>query len=287
MSKHGNAENNKNEKLLYKDRFFRTARYDLKWVLANEMGPNPLWLLEGLTERMTISENDRVLDLGCGRALTSIFLAREFRARVLANDLWISQDDNWTRVREAGMSDRVFPIHAEAHNLPYAAKFFDSAVSIDAYQYFGTDDLYLGYITRFVKDGGRIGLVMPALMQEFDEPPPHLTKERPSAENKISPSGNAFWDPAECWCFHTLEWWQRHFSRPGMVDVEVAEVVEDGWKLWRDWEILRDGGGFTGFPSEAPTLDEDGGRYIGFVQFVLKKRPAVERPFDHSLNIRL
>ncbi len=285
MSNQQNSDK-KNEKNFYKDRFFRTAKYDLNWMLANEMGPNPLWLLEGLTERMTVSKDHRVLDLGCGRALTSIFLAREFQARVLANDLWISADDNWNRVREAELTDRVFPIHAEAHNLPYAAKFFDSAISIDAYQYFGTDDLYLGYISRFVKDGGHIGLVMPALMQEIDEPPPHLTKPRPS-EAGASPSGDAFWDPAECWCFHTLEWWTRHFSRPGLVDVEVAEVVEDGWKLWRDWEIIRDGGGYTGFRSEAPTLDEDGGRYIGFVQFVLKKRPSEDRPFDHSLNIRL
>ena len=282
MSKHRTIDSeklNETKDRLHKDRFFRTAKYDLEWQLANEMGPNPLWLLEGLTEQMTIAEDDRVLDLGCGRALTSIFLAQEFRARVLANDLWISADDNWTRVQAAGLCDRVFPIHAEARNLPYAARFFDSVISIDAYQYFGTDDLYLGYITRFIKDGGHIGLVMPALMQEIDEPPPHLTRMRPS--------GNAFWDPSECWCFHTLRWWRRHFSRSGLVDVEVAEVVKDGWKLWRDWEIIRDGGGFSGFPSEAPSLEEDAGRYIGFVQIVLKKRPAVASRFDHPLKIRL
>lgn len=284
MSNPQNGEKNSIIKS-YNDRFFRTAKYDLNWLLANEMGPNPLWLLEGLTEKMSVSRDHRVLDLGCGRALTSIFLAREFQARVLANDLWVSADDNWNRVQEAALTDRVFPIRAEAHNLPYAAKFFDSVVSIDAYQYFGTDDLYLGYISRFVKDGGEIGLVMPALMQEIEEPPPHLTKLR--AAEGASPSGDAFWDPAECWCFHTIEWWRRHFTRPGLVDVETAEVVEEGWKLWRDWEILRDGGGCTGFRSEAPTLEEDGGRYIGFVRFVLKKRPASDRPFDHSLNIRL
>ena len=43
------------------------------------------------------------------------------------------------------------PIHAEAHRLPFASEFFDVIVSIDAYQYFGTADLYLGYIVGFLR----------------------------------------------------------------------------------------------------------------------------------------
>jgi ubiquinone/menaquinone biosynthesis C-methylase UbiE len=268
-----------NDEWLHTARFPRSAKYDVAWMLANEMGPNPLWLLEEVTEQMGISPDDRVMDLGCGRGLTSVFLAREYEARVFATDLWINPDDNWGRFVEAGLADRICPVHSEAHDLPYAAGFFDAAVSIDAYQYFGTDDLYLGYLTRFVKPGGRIGLVMPSLTREFATPPEHLTR--------IRPTGTAFWDPTECWCFHTLEWWTRHLERPGLVKIESAEVVEDGWKLWRDWERVRDGGGFTGFPSEADTLTEDAGRNIGFVSFVLEVGPRGTRAFDHPLKIRL
>ncbi len=277
-----NNENNAggDDERLHADRFPKSATYDVAWVLANEMGPNPLWFLEEVTARMGIAANDRVLDLGCGRGMTSVFLAREFGARVFATDLWINADDNWTRFKEAGLGERICPIHAEAHDLPYAANFFDGAVSIDAYQYFGTDDLYLGYLTRFVKPGGRIGLVMPSLTQDFDTPPKHLTRLRPA-------TGNAFWDPTECWCFHTLDWWKRHFERTGLVEVEHAETVADAWRLWRDWELVRNGGGFTGFPSEAATLEVDAGRYIGFVSLVLRVRPRGSRVFDHALKIRL
>ncbi len=272
-------DNKHKNKWLHRDRFPRTAKYDLEWILANEMGPNALWLLEDLTEHMNLQAGKRVLDMGCGQAITSVFLAKEYGARVWANDLWVSADDNFTRVLEAQVEDQVCPIHAEARDLPYAAGFFDSMVSIDAYQYFGTDDLYLGYITRFLREGGKMGMVMPALKEEFDEPPEHLTRVRPS--------GNAFWDPSECWCFHTLDWWKRHFSRSGLVDVELAVEVVDGWKLWRDWELIRDGGGHTGFPSEADTLNEDAGRNICFVKLVLVKRPRQSTRFDHSLKIRL
>ena len=266
---------------LHCERFPKTSKYELDWALANEMGPNVLWLTEELLTKLHVEPGSRVLDMGCGRALSSIFLAKELGVQVWANDLWVSADDNWSRIVEARVEDSVFPVRAEAHALPYAAGFFDAVVSVDAYQYFGTDDTYLGYITRFVRPGGRLGLVMPCLKRELDgDPPEHLTRTRES--------GNAFWDPSECWCFHTLEWWRRHLERSRLVGIETAEYVEDGWKLWRDWELIRNGGGHTGFPSEAPTLEEDGGEYLGFVLVVARRLgEASNRPFDHPLLIRL
>lgn len=105
----------------------------------------------------------RVLDMGCGKCLSSVFLARQFGVQVWATDLWIKADDNWQRIREAGLEDRIFPIHAEARSLPYAGGFFDAIVCVDSYIYYGTDDLYLNYFHKFVKPGGQIGIVVPGL----------------------------------------------------------------------------------------------------------------------------
>ena len=58
------------------------------------MGPNALWLMEALAEVLPIEPGMRVLDLGCGRAMTSIFLAKEFGAEVWATDLWIDASAN-------------------------------------------------------------------------------------------------------------------------------------------------------------------------------------------------
>jgi cyclopropane fatty-acyl-phospholipid synthase-like methyltransferase len=46
------------------------------------MGPNVLWLTEFVCEAMDLRAGMRVLDLGCGKALSSIFLAREFAVQV-------------------------------------------------------------------------------------------------------------------------------------------------------------------------------------------------------------
>jgi methylmalonyl-CoA mutase C-terminal domain/subunit len=45
----------------------------------------------------------RVLDIGCGRAVSSIFLRREFGVQVWATDLWFTASENQQRIRDAGM----------------------------------------------------------------------------------------------------------------------------------------------------------------------------------------
>jgi cyclopropane fatty-acyl-phospholipid synthase-like methyltransferase len=97
------------------DEFPLSAKYDMHWVHKNEMGPNVLWITEALCQVMELKPGMRVLDMGCGTAMSSIFLAKEFDLQVWATDLWISATENFERICEAGLEDCVFPIHAEAH----------------------------------------------------------------------------------------------------------------------------------------------------------------------------
>lgn len=266
---------------LRRDEFPRSNAYDPDWVLENQMGPNALWLVEWLAKEMDLRPGSRVLDLGCGTAMTSVFLAREFDVRVWATDLWVHPDDNWQRITDAGVGDRVFPIHAEAHALPYTVGFFDAIVSVDAYQYFGTDDLYLAYLSRLVRPGGRIGIAVPGLMQPFEDGvPDHLAEDQSN--------GFPFWED-ECICFHTADWWRAHWERSGCVDVTVADTLPDGWKLWRDFEAALDEAGMNKFPSVVEALDEDEGRYMGFVRLVATRRRG-ETPtnlYDPGLIARM
>ena len=251
--------------MLANGQFPRSARYDVQWVLENEMGPSALWLMEWLCRDMELRPGMRVLDMGCGRAMSSIFLAKEFGVQVWANDLWISAGDNWKRIREAGVEDQVFPIHAEAHALPYAEEFFDAIVSADSYQYYGTDDLYLKYFVRFARPGGQIGIVVPALMREFEgATPEHLTRP--------TPSGGRFWDPAECFSFHTVDWWERHWSQTGLVEVACADTLDDGWKSWLQFEEAKVAAGTNRNDDEVPALKADQGRYLGFVRVLARRK---------------
>lgn len=84
------------------------------------MGPNSVRLLDEMLEKSQIPEGQRILDLGCGKGLTSLFLAKETKAQVYATDLWINATENNERFKEWGIDDCVIPIHADANDLPYA-----------------------------------------------------------------------------------------------------------------------------------------------------------------------
>jgi cyclopropane fatty-acyl-phospholipid synthase-like methyltransferase len=248
--------------------FPRSSAYDPRWVMENAMGPNVLWLAEWVCRRMELRPGMRVLDLGCGRAVSSIFLAREFDVRVWAADLWVGPTDNWERIRAAGEADRVVPLRVDAHALPFAAEYFDAVVSFDAYHYFGTDDLYLGQCARVVRRGGRLGIAVPGVREELaGDAPEHLAPEH------LRP----YWEWEFC-SFHTPLWWRRHWQKTGLVRVEVADELEDGWRLWREWNEARIESGELGDPAqregvarETEMLRLDAGRTFGFTRAVAQK----------------
>ena len=193
-------------------RFPRANRYDLAWILDNQMGLNSLWLTEWVCERVPLVPGMRVLDLGCGKGLSSVFLTKEYGVQVWAVDLWIKPTENYARFCQSGVQDRAFPIYADARNLPFADEYFDAVLCTDAYIYFGTDDLYLETLCHFVKPGGWIGISVPGFMRELEGPlPEHILP---------------FW-AQECWTWHTVDWWRRHWERTGL----VAEICADvsGW----------------------------------------------------------
>ncbi len=253
--------------LMHSDRFTKSNNYNPEFVAKNQMGPSSLWLIEWLAEDLDIKQNMKILDLGCGRAMSSIFLAKEFGATIYATDLWIDAYENQKRIIEYGLEDKIIPIKAEAHSLPFAKNFFDIIVAVDSYGYFGTDDLYLSYITSFLKPGGIIAAVLPGLMQDFDDfkVPEHLIKEQKNE--------HVFWGH-DNFTFHTKEWWSSHWKKTSLVKIETNDTLEDGYKLWAQQEKALELAEQSIFPSVEETLLKDAGRYIGFIRIIAKKIQA-------------
>ncbi len=95
--------------------FAKSKKYDQNFVRDNMMGPNALKIIEELTQPMKLQPGMRVLDLGCGRGLTSIFLAQEFGVQVYATDLWIEAQENEQRFRQLSLEKKITAIHADAN----------------------------------------------------------------------------------------------------------------------------------------------------------------------------
>lgn len=239
------------------DRFPRASRYNPDWVRAGiSGGANSLWLTEWLAEAMELRPGMRVLDLGCGRGASSVFLHLEYGVDVWATDLWFSADERWARIRDADVGQHVFSVSADARRVPFPAGFFDAVVSIDAFSYFGTDDLYAGYLVRFLRPRGQLGIAGAGLTRELDvDPPEHL---------------RAWWEPSMA-CLHSAPWWQRHWARSGVLTVEVADTMPDGWLAWLDWQraISPDN------RVEIDALSADRGEYLGYVRAVARRRAGI------------
>lgn len=241
------------DKRLLNPRFPRANRYNPDWVIAGASGgANPLWLAEWLTEAISLKPGMRVLDLGCGRAMSSIFLHKEFGVQVWATDLWFSASENLRRIRDAGVEVGVFPMHANSRELPYASGFFDAILSIDSFVYYGTDNLYLGNLARLLKPGGVLAISQVGMMQEIAAPvPEHL---------------QSWWEP-EHWSMHSAAWWRDHWQKTGIVTVELADSLENGWQYWLDWQhvVCPENSG------ELDTIVADRGRNLGYIRVVSRR----------------
>jgi SAM-dependent methyltransferase len=239
---------------LLNDRFPRSNKYHPEWLIAGcSGGANPLWLTEWLTSNFDLRPGMRVLDLGCGRALSSIFLRLEFEVQVWAVDLWFSASENMKRIRDAGVENHVYPIHAEARALPFADDFFDAIIAIDSFPYFGTDDHYLNYLAGFVKPGGAIGIAGAGLMHEI--------------EASIPDTLAAWWEP-NMFCLHSPSWWQSHWKKSGIVDVELADAMHEGWRLWLEWQAVVAPQNLV----EIRAVETDAGKHLGYIRVACRKR---------------
>lgn len=238
--------------------FPRSAKYNPQWLRAGTSGgANVLWLTEWLTESLDLKPGMRVLDLGCGRAASSIFLHREFGVEVWATDLWFSVSENERRIHDAGCARSVFPIHANARALPFAENFFDAIVSIDSFPYYGTDDLYLNYLARFLKPGGCLGIAGAGLMREIEGAVPDHLRD--------------WWDQ-ELWCLHSAAWWRRHWERTGIVKIEIAEAMPGGWQIWLNWHKAE----YPDNHAEIAALEADRGAYLGYVRVTARRDGSVK-----------
>lgn len=200
-----------------------TAFYKTKEFLnANMMGPNSVRIVEELLQKQIIKPNAKVLDLGCGRGLTSIALAEMVKANVFALDLWIEADENYQTFKACNLENLITPIHADIMQKPFANEFFDALVSIDAYHYFGRDkDVMDTHIAPMVKQGGLIALAFPGLKKDIhDNIPPELLK---------------VWTAEDIAHWHDVNWWKDLLSQSNSIEILEIKEMDCYESAWADW----------------------------------------------------
>lgn len=235
--------------------FTFTERYlkeHKSFLLENMMGPNAFRVTEELSSFLEITNNMRILDLGCGRGLSSILLAEKYGATVFAADLWIPPTENYLRFKEKGLEQQIVPLSVDvAKGLPFAEEYFDVILCVDAYHYFGTEQKTLPSLTPFLKKGGHIAVAVPGLQQEF----PHGT---PEELNPFLPEDHHF---------HSLPWWISLWEEAPEIELGVCREMDSHRQAWEEW--LETDNPYA--IEDIPMMKAENHRYFNHVQLIGKR----------------
>lgn len=237
-------------------KYILSKKYETPELMEKIMGPNPIKLEEELMLGHKIPDGSVVCDLGSGRGLTSVFLAKEYGFKVYAADLWSDPEENKKFFESMGLTEeQIIPVKADAENLPFEKDFFDAVVTTDSYNYFGRNSGYLDEkLLPFVKSGGYIYISIPGMKKDcHDDLPKELLLS---------------WTPEQLDYMHDAAYWRAMVEQcVGAELIEIGEMESNG-EVWADW-LKQDNEYAVG---DRKSMEAGGGKYLNFIKIVLRKK---------------
>ena len=232
---------------------FIASQNNMEFLKAAMMGPNAMRVTEELASYLNVTENMRILDLGCGCGLSTLLLTQKYGANVFAADLWISPTENYERFKAIGINDKAIPISVDAtKGLPFANGYFDLLFTVDAYHYFGDTVEMLPSLIPFVKKGGYIAVAIPGLKYEFGKNVP----------DDMQP----FWNSEMERTLHSLDWWKDLWKRAEGIEMVDSREMACCRQAWQEWQ--------TGYhpivAEDIKMMEAEGGKYFNLVQLIAK-----------------
>ena len=88
------------------------------------------------------------------------------------------------------------------------------------------------------------------------------------------------WWTQDLWCLHSAAWWRRHWGRTGILDIDTADTMPDGWQRWLDWHRVA----APDNELEIKALEADRGNYLGYVRLV-GRRQGQTKLADHIVSV--
>ena len=237
-------------------KYILSKKYETPELMEKIMGPNPIKLEEELMLGNKIPDGSVVCDLGSGRGLTSVFLAKEYGFKGYAADLWSDPEENKKFFESMGLTEeQIIPVKADAENLPFEKDFFDAVVTTDSYNYFGRNSGYLDEkLLPFVKSGGYIYISIPGMKKDcHDDFPKELLLS---------------WTPEQLDYMHDAAYWKAMVEQ--CVGAELIEIgeMESNDEVWADW-LKQDNEYAVG---DRKSMEAGGGKYLNFIKIVLRKK---------------
>lgn len=208
-----------------------------------DIGPGGLYLVSLLANELRLQPNALVLDLGCGAAESSLFLADHFQANVIAADLWTDPTDNARKIDRRGHRGRVIPMKLDASEpLPFAEGYFDAVLCINNLNFYGTDLAVVDQIAGYLKTGGVFCSGGECLNEEFT---PEQLSNPPDLYNFAGP----VWEE-DFLTSHSPGWWADHITRSEKLQLVSCKELEDGRRFYEEQALLSEPKGYFGLTAQ-------------------------------------
>jgi SAM-dependent methyltransferase len=228
-----------------------------------DIGPGGLYLVSRLAKTLGLSPDASgnrsdasgncsdawVLDLGCGKAESSLYLAERYPVKVVAADLWTDPADNAQKIARRGQRGNVLPLRLDASRpLPFAQEYFDAILCINTLNFYGTDLEVLDCLAGHLKVGGVFCSGGECLNCEF-------TPEQVADPPEVYSFAEEVWRD-DFLTSHSPRWWAEHVARSSLLELVSCEEVEDGRRYYEEQALISEPHGYFGMtPQEARALE--------------------------------
>lgn len=197
-------------------------------------GGGGMYLAVEMLRTLRLKPDNVVLDLGCGKGTTSIFLAKHYGVRVIALDLWTSAEFLTKKFKDQGCADRISAIQMDATKpLPFPEYYFDAIFCMNSFNFYGGSLNFLKHLLKHLKPKGQLCIGSEALSAEFTDeqianPPPVYAFRLPVPNEHVDVFEDDFKKQ------HTPGWWRDLFQSSGLLNVEYCQELEDANVIYEE-----------------------------------------------------
>jgi SAM-dependent methyltransferase len=192
---------------------------------------------------MALQPGAWVLDLGCGAAESSLYLAEVYGARVVAADLGRDPEKNAAKIEARGYRDHIHPMRLDARQpLPFPEATFDAILCVNSLNFYGTDLEVIDRLARHLKPGGLFCSGGECLSAEFS---PEQLADPPA----VYAFGEPVWEE-DFLTLHSPGWWARHIGGSRELQLESCQELEDGPVFYEEQALVSQPEGYFGLSAQ-------------------------------------
>jgi SAM-dependent methyltransferase len=197
-------------------------------------GGGGLYLVVRMLRLLNLHPGQVVLDLGCGKGESSLYMAKHCEVRVKALDLCTPAEFLARKFAERGVGELISALQLDATGpLPYAQKEFDAIFCMNSFNFYGAEPGFLPHLLRHLKPGGQLCIGSEVLSAEFTpkqlaDPPFVYAFPLPPPNEQVDVFRDDFLKQ------HTPLWWRNFFQDSGLLEVEACHELEDAEAIYQE-----------------------------------------------------